>query len=328
MRRRVEPRRRYFRSAWREPVISIRSLSMQRKVQFWMKASLTAGLAVLGLKAVAYGFSHSQALLADLAESLVHQFAVGLATYLSYLQAKPADTNHPHGHGKFGYISSGTEGLLILLTGVFILVSTVTHLSHPAPVAASGVTVALVVGSLVINGALGLVLLREAKKLKSLSLEANGHHVFTDSWTSLGALLSLILVFLTGRVIFDSVVSLAIGVVILISGLKISWQAFHGLTDGIDDQLYERIKAQLDQHCADLGVSAHSVQLRHDSVTLWLHAHITIDGARPLSEVHALLTAIEERMGKDHSEIRCYLHPEPENEADHDSPVGETAPRR
>ncbi|MCX6943611.1 MAG: cation transporter [Opitutales bacterium] len=99
-----------------------------------MRVSLFVGLGVLALKITAYVLSHSQALLADVAESVVHQLAVGVATYLAYLQLKPADRNHPHGHGKFGFISSGLEGSLILVTGLVILLSSLTHLLHPAAV--------------------------------------------------------------------------------------------------------------------------------------------------------------------------------------------------
>jgi cation diffusion facilitator family transporter len=276
-----------------------------------MKVSLGVGFALLAIKILAYCLSHSQALLADVAESTVHQLAVGLATYLSYLQCKPADANHPDGHGKFGYVSSGTEGLLVFFTGVFILLSTASHFSHPAHVEAGVAAMVLVSVSLAVNAALGLTLLRQAKKRSSMSLEANGHHVLADSWTSLGALLSLALLKITGLPVFDSIVSAGIGVVILITGARIAWKSFDGLTDGVETRINQVVTDRLRVICAQRGCAARDIRLRHDSVTLWLHASIGMDGKRSLDATHAELTEIEDLMRRDFREIVCHLHPEP-----------------
>lgn len=280
----------------------------------WMRLSLFVGLGVLGLKITAYVLSHSQALLADVAESVVHQMAVGLATYLAYLQRQPADRNHPHGHGKFGFISSGIEGLLILATGVFILLSSITHLQHPLPIEAGVTSMALVALTLGINGVLGFALIRHGRKQRSLLLEANGHHVFTDSWTSLGALAALLLVKLTGHVLWDPVCSCLIALVITYSGAHICWRAFHGLTDGINPAESEAICAELNSAATRQGAQVHQVQIRHDSLVIWVQAHVTFPGDEPLARVHERLSTIESEMQQAFPEVQALLHPEPEGE--------------
>ena len=294
------------------------SSSPERSVQSWMRISLFVGLGVLALKITAYVLSHSQALLADVAESVVHQLAVGIATYLAYLQLQPADQNHPHGHGKFGFISSGLEGSLILVTGLVILLSSLTHLSHPAPVEVGLLSMTLVAATLLINGALGFALIRHGKKAKSLLLEANGHHVFTDSWTSLGALAALLLVKLTGNPIMDALCSCVIAIIIIYSGSTITWRAFHGLTDGVNPKETEAISGKLTEAVLRQGGRVHDIQIRHDSLVIWVQAHVTFGRDETLGQVHDRLTAVETEMREHFPEVRTLLHPEPEDAPPHD----------
>jgi cation diffusion facilitator family transporter len=289
----------------------------ERSVQGWMRVSLFVGLGVLALKITAYVLSHSQALLADVAESVVHQLAVGVATYLAYLQLKPADRNHPHGHGKFGFISSGLEGSLILVTGLVILLSSLTHLLHPAAVEVGLLSLVLVAVTLLINGALGFALIRHGRRAKSLLLEANGHHVFTDSWTSLGALVAMILVKLTGNPLMDALSSCVIALVIIYSGTTITWRAFHGLTDGVDPAEAEAISAKLGEAVAREEGLVHDIQIRHDSLVVWVQAHVTFGRDETLGQVHDRLTAIETEMRGHFPEVRTLLHPEPADAPPH-----------
>jgi len=282
-----------------------------------MRLSLFVGLGVLGLKITAYVLSHSQALLADVAESVVHQLAVGVATYLAYLQMQPADRNHPHGHGKFGFISSGLEGSLILVTGLVILLSSLPHLIHPAPVEVGFLSMALVAATLLINSALGLVLLRQGKKARSLLLEANGHHVFTDSWTSLGALAAMVLVKLTGNPLMDALCSCAISLVIIYSGSTITWRAFHGLTDGVNPAETEAISEKLTGAVLRQEGKVHEIQIRHDSLVIWVQAHVTFHRDETLGQIHDRLSAIESEMRSNFPEVRTLLHPEPEDAPSH-----------
>lgn len=293
------------------------SSTTTRSTQDWMRISLFVGLGVLGIKFAAYALSHSQALLADVAESVVHQMAVGVATYLAYLQQKPADQNHPHGHGKFGFVSGGIEGMLILVTGVVILLSSITHLFHPIPVEASLLSIALVALSLLINGILGFILVHHGKKQRSLLLEANGHHVFTDSWTSLGALSALLLVKLTGHPVLDPVCSCLIALVIIYSGTRITWRAFHGLTDGVNPVESEAIIKELTAAATRQGGNVHEVQIRHDSLVVWVQAHITFAEDETLRHVHDKLTTIETEIQRAFPEVRALLHPEPEDQGVH-----------
>lgn len=282
-----------------------------------MRLSLFIGLGVLAVKIAAYVLSHSQALLADVAESVVHQLAVGVATYLAYLQLQPADRNHPHGHGKFGFISSGLEGSLILVTGLVILLSSITHLMHPAAVEVGLMSMLLVAATLLVNGALGFALIRQGKKAKSMLLEANGHHVFTDSWTSLGALAAMVLVKLTGNPLMDSLCSCAIAFVIIYSGSTITWRAFHGLTDGVDPIESEAISTKLTEAVDRQKGRVHDIQIRHDSLVIWVQAHVTFGRDETLGQIHDRLTEIETEMRGYFPEVRTLLHPEPEDAQPH-----------
>ena len=281
-----------------------------------MKVSLFVGLSILVIKATAYLLSGSQALLADAAESVVHQLAVGLATYLAFLQHKPADKNHPHGHGKFGFLSGQVEGLLILLTGLLVGASAIGHLTHPSPIHADPLTMVLVGTAASVNGVLGFLLVRAGRREGSLLLEANGHHTMADVWTSLGALVALVVVRATGNPLWDAVTSLVIAALVFYTGLKITWRAVHGLTDGIDVAVYADVASALTEAATRHGTSPHEIQIRHDSVRLWVQAHLSFPPDSPLRDVHAALTRIEEQMEARFPGIVCSLHPEPSGQED------------
>ena len=164
---------------------------------------------------------------------------------------------------------------------------------HPAPVDVGYLSMALVAVTLLVNGVLGTVLIRHGKKAKSLLLGSNGHHVFTDSWTSLGALAAMVLVKLTGNPLMDSLCSCLIAFVILYSGCTITWRAFHGLTDGIDPKDAEAISSRLIAAVIRQEGQVHDIQIRHDSLLIWVQAHVTFGCDETLGQIHNRPTAIE-----------------------------------
>ena len=160
--------------------------------------SISAALLTMAIKFAAYLLTGSVGLLSDAAESLVNLAAALIAFWALGLAARPPDEEHAYGHTKAEYFSSGAEGALILLAAATIVYAAVPRLIHPQPIERPGLGLALAVVGAVINGAVGWVLLTAGRRLRSISLEADARHLFTDVWTTAAVIVAVFLVVVTG----------------------------------------------------------------------------------------------------------------------------------
>ncbi|HEX9828676.1 MAG TPA: cation diffusion facilitator family transporter, partial [Bacteroidota bacterium] len=171
------------------------SVSQQK---FAIALSLVVGFLMLAGKTYAYAITGSAAILSDAAESVVHVVAVGFAAFSLWLSLKPADTSHPYGHEKIGYFSAGMEGMMIVLAAMYILYEAIMKWLGGLQLQNLGTGVLYTAAATAINAALGGYLIWQGKRHKSIILIANGKHVLTDSWTSFGVIVGLLLTIWTG----------------------------------------------------------------------------------------------------------------------------------
>jgi cation diffusion facilitator family transporter len=193
--------------------------------------SIAAALLTIALKAVAYYLTGSVGLLSDAMESVVNLAGALMALAMLTIAARPADEAHAYGHGKAEYFSSGVEGSLILIAAVSIGYTAVQRLLAPQPLEQLGVGLAVSVVASLINLGVALVLRRVGKQHRSITLEADAHHLLTDVWTSVGVLLGVALVGLTGWLWLDPVVALLVAANIVWAGLGILRRSVAGLMD-------------------------------------------------------------------------------------------------
>lgn len=166
--------------------------------RFYTLLSIAAAVLTIALKAGAYFLTGSVGLLSDAAESCVNLVAAIVATWAVTFAAKPPDEDHEFGHSKAEYFSSGVEGALILVAAVSIAIAAWERLLHPQPLEQVGIGLGLSLVATVINGVLAWAMLRASQRLRSITLRADAHHLLADVWTSVGVVLGLILVPLTG----------------------------------------------------------------------------------------------------------------------------------
>ncbi len=193
--------------------------------------SIAAALVTIGLKWGAYVVTGSVGLLSDAAESVVNLVAAVVALIALKVAARPADDNHHYGHGKAEYFSAGVEGLMIFVAAAVILVSAVQRLINPEPLQSIGVGLAISTVAAAVNGVVGVLLIRAGRLYRSVTLAADGKHLMTDVWTSVGVIIGVLLVGVTHWLRLDPIVAIAVGLNILVTGSRLVAQSVRSLLD-------------------------------------------------------------------------------------------------
>jgi cation diffusion facilitator family transporter len=258
-----------------------------------MRLSLAVGFLMLVLKVGAYVLTGSAAILGDAAESVVHVAAVMFATFSLGVLHKPADADHPYGHSKIAFFSAGIEGGLIILAALFIIYESVRRLLLHLPPANLDQGLALTALTIIINAALGAYLIRTGKKQSSLILESNGKHVLTDVWTSLGAIIGLGLVALTGWSTWDSICGLLMAANIIWTGYGLMRQSVGGLMDTADAKLNAILDAALRRETEKHGLKFHALRHRDAGEMHYVEVHLLFDDDIMLRDAHRIATEIE-----------------------------------
>lgn len=263
-------------------------------LSFAMGLSLVLGLLMFVIKGGAYVLTGSAAILSDAAESVVHVAAVMFAAYSLWLSFKPADDSHPYGHAKIAFFSAGFEGAMIILAAIYILYISLEKWIMGAALENLGFGTLLTAAASLINGTLGIFLLRTGRKRNSLILVANGKHVLTDCWTSLAVLVGLALVMITGWTGFDPLCGILMAANILLSGVALIHTACAGLMDAADPKAHAQLIALLERETRQQGVAYHNLLHRSVGDLHWIEVHLLFGSNVGLAEAHRTATAIEE----------------------------------
>lgn len=280
-----------------------------------MSASLgTAAIMLVG-KFIAYWLTGSTAILSDALESVIHVVATAVVAYSLWFTTQPADPDHPYGHGKFAYFSAGFEGAMILVASITIIVLAVRALIVGPELKSLDIGLAVTFGLAMVNLALGWFLVATGKRTNTLVLEANGHHVFTDMWTSLGVVVGVFLVYVTKLTWLDPVVAILAGLNILYSGGKLIRTAFKGLMEQVSKADSAKVIGELETAVQE-GLIGGFHQLRHRRVNdhVYVDAHLLLAGRLSLEEAHQRASEVERRVGALFPDDRVWMtsHLEPE----------------
>ena len=236
--------------------------------------SIAAAVATISLKTLAWLLTGSVGLLSDAAESLVNLVAAVVALGALHWASKPADKDHAYGHAKVEYFSAGIEGSLILLAAITIAVAAVDRLLHPQPLTDVGIGLAITAAASLINLGVGLLLVRAGRQARSIILEADGKHLLTDVWTSVGVIVGVAAVAITGYERLDPIVALAVAANIIITGTGLLRRSGGGLMDrALDEDVQHQIDEVLNSF-APQGVQFHALRSQAGRAPrLRLHPH-------------------------------------------------------
>lgn len=269
------------------------SVSHTRKAM-WI--SLSVGMIMLLVKIYAYLITGSAAILSDAAESVVHNFAVAFAAYSLWLSQKPADKSHTYGHDRISFFSAGFEGAMIILAAFVIIYEAIQKWMSGLYLENIDIGTMFIVLATIVNGGLGWYLIRQGKKYHSIVLEANGKHVLTDSWTSLGVIVALILTMLTGWLPFDPILAIIVALNILWTGSKLIRRSIGGLMDEADPAIDEYLRALLERETAKREIKFHNLRHRNTGNRILIEFHLLFPDHIPIAEAHEQATNIEKEI--------------------------------
>ena len=285
-------------------------MSTQSLTRFaWL--SIAAALVTMALKTIAYWLTGSVGLLSDALESLVNLAGAVMALAMLSVAARPADEDHAFGHGKAEYFSAGAEGAMIVIAAVSIAVAAVDRLLHPRPIEKVGIGLAVSVGASLVNLAVALILRRAARVHRSATLNASSHHLLTDVWTSAGVLVGVGAVALTGWLVLDPVVALAVAANIVFTGGRIMRDSVAGLMDAaLPPNELAVLRELLDRYAAD-GIEYHALRTRQSGARRFVSVHVLVPPEWTVQQGHDLLERIEADVRRALPPVTVDTHLEP-----------------
>jgi cation diffusion facilitator family transporter len=273
--------------------------------------SIAAAVFTIGLKFTAFAVTGSAGLFSDALESLVNLFAASMALFALWYSNKPTDADHPFGHEKIEFFSSGLEGVLVAVAGLTTAYYAVDRLLHPKSIEELGLGTTLAVVASIVNFGVAQLLLRTGKQHRSIVLEADGHHLMTDVYTSLAIVAGLILVMLTGVQWLDPALALIVGLNIVRTGFVLVRRSFDGLMDRAwpaEEQESFRTAIQ-----ANLPSKAtfHLLRTRQAGRRRFAEFHLLLPGGLSLKEAHDAAHDLEAKLQEQFSELVLTMHIEP-----------------
>jgi cation diffusion facilitator family transporter len=258
--------------------------------------SLVVSVVLLGAKYAAYRLTGSTAILSDALESIVNVVAAVFALSGLVFAGRPADRNHPYGHGKIEFFSAAFEGGLIAFAAVLIIFAVGQSLIRGPEVRQLDAGMAIVLAAGLVNLVLGLFLVRTGRKHSSLTLVADGQHVLSDFWTSAGIVVGLLLVRVTGLAWLDPVVALLVALNLMRTGLVLVRHAAGGLLDEEDTALLNRLLTVLGRHVGQGVIRVHHLRAIRAGRFHHIDAHLVVPEFWTVDHAHELAEALAARV--------------------------------
>jgi cation diffusion facilitator family transporter len=254
------------------------------RVQRWVAI---ISIALLVVKVTAYYLTNSVAILTDALESIVNIIAAFVGLYSLSLSAKPRDLDHPYGHGKIEFVSAALEGTMVFVAGFVILYQGTMNLFYPQPIRQLDLGMILIFITAFINYIMGAVCLRISKKNDSVALHASGKHLHSDTYSTLGIVVGLTIVYFTDIKWLDSVIAILFAGFIVWTGYKIIRASLAGIMDEYDRELLVKMVATLNQNRRVNWIDLHNVRIIKYGNVLHIDCHLTVPWYLNVHEAHA-----------------------------------------
>jgi cation diffusion facilitator family transporter len=284
----------------------MKSAQQNIRLQAWV-----AALSVLLLitKLTAYLLTGSVAILTDALESIVNLVAGFFGLFSLYLSAKPRDSDHPYGHGKIEFVSAAVEGSMITIAGILILYQAIRNLVDPSPLHQLDIGMLLVALAGLLNFLAGTVCVRFGKKNNSLALIASGKHLLSDTYSTIGILVGLGLLYFTNLLWIDSVVAIVFSLIILYTGYKIIRSSVAGIMDETDRDLLNKLVTLLNANRSENWVDIHNLRIIKYGSTLHLDCHLTLPWYLNMHEGHREIDKLAALVRKEFGEsLELFVH--------------------
>jgi cation diffusion facilitator family transporter len=269
--------------------------------------SIVAAVLTIGLKLGAYLLTGSVGLFSDAAESVVNLVAAVAALWALLYASRPPDEEHTFGHDKAEYFSSGLESALILIAAIWIGITAWDRLMDPQPLHNVGIGLSITLIAAAINGGVALVILRAGRRLRSITLQADAQHLLTDVWTSLGVVLGIATVQLTGWLVLDPLIGLLVTANILWTGVRLLRDTAQGLLDrALPPEDREVISSYEEK-----GIKFHALRTRASGARRFISMHVLVPGEWTVQQGHDLSEQIEKDLAEALPQSTFFIHIEP-----------------
>lgn len=277
-----------------------------------MLIGLLVSITLLIVKFTAYFLTHSNAILTDAVESIVNVAAGAFALFSIYYASKPADEDHPYGHGKIEFFSSGFEGGMITIAGLGMIGKGILAFFHEDEIHSIDLGIYLSVFAGIINYGIGFVILKQGKKSNSDLMMSSGKHLISDSISSIGLIIGLALVYFTRIVWIDYVVAIIFGVYITYSGFKILRESVLNLLDSADSEKIKHLLEILNNNRRPGWIDIHNLRILKYGTVLHVDCHVTLPWYNNLEQTHYEVDAIEKLIKKESPhDLEFFIHADP-----------------
>lgn len=276
------------------------------RLQKWV---VSIGVCLFLIKVVAYFLTRSVAILTDALESTVNVVAGLIGLFSLFVAAKPRDENHPYGHGKAEFLSAAVEGTLIGIAGLFIIYEAIDNLLHPRSLQKLDYGIMLVAFTAIVNFAMGSYSVRQGKKNNSLALVASGRHLQSDTYSTFGIIIGLLLIYLTGIQWIDGAVAILFGFILIFTGYRILRHSIAGIMDEADQELLLKMVALLNQHRRENWIDLHNLRVIKYGGQLHVDCHLTVPWYFNVNEAHLEIDALSDLIRQEFgSTLELFVH--------------------
>jgi cation diffusion facilitator family transporter len=255
--------------------------------------SIAAAIVTIGLKLGAYFLTGSVGLFSDAAESVVNLVAAVAVLWALTLAERPPDEEHAFGHNKAEYFSSGLESALIIIAAAWIGVTAWERLLDPQPLQNLGLGLSVTLAATAVNGGVALVLLRAGRRLRSITLRADAQHLLTDVWTSLGVVLGVLMVYLTGWLVLDPIIGLIVAANIVWTGVRLLRDTAQGLLDRALPKEEQTLISRVLSDYETRGIRFHALRTRAAGQRRFVSMHVLVPGRWSVKRGHDLSEELE-----------------------------------
>ena len=264
---------------------------------------------LLIIKFIAYYLTHSVSILTDAMESIVNVAAGFIGLYSLYVAAKPRDRDHPYGHGKAEFLSAAIEGTMIMIAGVIIIYKAVVQLIYPVALHKIDLGIWLVAATAMANFIVGAICLRIGKKNNSMALTASGKHLQSDTWSTIGIILGLIFLYITGFEWIDSAVAIAVSLYVIYTAYTILRRSIAGIMDEADEKLLTEMVQMLNNNRQENWVDMHNLRVIKYGSILHMDCHLTVPWYLNVHEAHTEIDKLAELVRKNFNEsVELFVH--------------------
>jgi cation diffusion facilitator family transporter len=275
----------------------------------FQKVIAATGLLLFGVKLTAWYLTNSVSILTDALEGIVNVISAFIGLYSLYLSSLPKDKNHPYGHGKVEFLSAALEGVMIAFAGIWIIFEAINHIINPQQIKELDLGILLIIIAALVNFIVGFIAVKKGKKNNSIALIASGKHLISDTLTTVGIIIGLVIMLFTKLMWIDSAVALVFGAIIIVTGFQIIRKSVSGIMDEADEDLLKQLVDWINKNRSENWIDLHNLRIIKYGSILHIDCHITLPWYFTVREAHQEIDAIEkmvqQKFGKS---VEFFIH--------------------